>query len=166
MFENMTNLSVRLVQPKDEPFIFELFASVRDEGLAETGMAAEQVQQFLEFQYKAMHDTYASNFPNGIHQIVLRRGKEVGRIYTNETPEEIRILDVIVHPKKRSMGIGSQVMESIIAACDRKGKMLRFYVWASNEAAQRFYKRHGCQFIRDDRGYLLFEKEPSVDASE
>ncbi len=161
MFENMPNLSVRLVQPEDEPYIFELFASVRGEGLAEAGMTAEQRQQFLDFQYKAMHNTYADNYPEGIHNVILRKKKPIGRIYTNETDTEIRILDVIIHPKKRNHGFGSEIMQAMIAECDRTNKILRFYVWTNNAAGQRFYKRHGCEFIRDDGGYLLFEKQPT-----
>ena len=98
----------------------------------------------------------------GACSISAPRKKDIGRIYTNTTEDEIRILDVIIHPKWRNKGVGGQLMEAMIAETERTGKTLRFYVWTTNHDAQRFYKRHGCQMVEDMQGYLLFERPPTA----
>ena len=162
MFDSMKNLSVRLVEPEDDLLLYDLFVSVRGAEVAQANITDQQKDEFLRFQFEAMHNTYADNFPDGIHHIVIRKKKEIGRIYTNSTHEEIRILDVIIHPKWRNKRVGSQLMEAMIEESEKTGKTLRFYVWTTNSAAQRFYKRHGCEMVEDVQGYLLFERLPQT----
>lgn len=158
MFSSTGNLRVRLVEPNDEPFVFMLFCSVRGPEYAASGLSSEEQMQILHHQYRAMHSTYAERFPNGQHYIVSEGDQDIGRIYVNESADEIRLLDVIVHPNQRNRGLGSKLLKQMIKHGKRHGKTVRFYVWATNHAAQRFYKRHGFVQVRDDQSYLLFER--------
>lgn len=160
MFNSMKNLSARLIKPTDQPFLFELFTDVRGKGLENTLLSDHQKQAFLQSQFDAMHTSYAENFPSAQHHIVSRSGKDVGRIYTNISHDEIRILDMIIHAQVRGSGIGSELMRTMIYHSNDSDKVLRFYVWATNTEAQRFYHHHGCEMVRDDGGYFLFERIP------
>lgn len=161
MFSIKGVLHVRPVEATDERFVYELFCSVRGIEFEYAELSLAEKEQFLRSQFQAMHGTYAQRFPDGKHYIVVNQGEDIGRIYVNESNEEIRLLDVIIHPNQRNQGIGSQLMQQMIQHSEQTGKAIRFYVWQTNYAGQRFYERHGFKQIRNDNAYLLFELIPT-----
>lgn len=160
MFSEKGDLRVRPVKSTDMAFVYELFCSVRGPELEYTNFNAVEKARFLTSQFKAMHDSYAQRFPKGQHYIVVKQDEDVGRIYVNETDEEIRLLDVIIRPDKRNQGIGAHLLQQMIQRSNQTGKTIRFYVWHTNIAGQRFYERLGFKQVRDDDAYLLYERIP------
>ncbi|MGB1253895.1 MAG: GNAT family N-acetyltransferase [Candidatus Promineifilaceae bacterium] len=154
------DISQRVVGKADQALIYRLFCSVRGPELSHSTLTPQQQHEHLLSQFSAMHSTYQQRFPNGVHNVIVWKGKDIGRIYTNESADEIRILDVIIDPAYRNHGIGSHIMRQLTTQSDKTTKALRFYVWMSNKAAQRFYTRHGCQPVRQDGAYILFERLP------
>jgi ribosomal protein S18 acetylase RimI-like enzyme len=54
------------------------------------------------------------------------------------------LLSIMVEPALRSRGIGAQLLDALAAECrTRHIAYLDVTVDASNEGAQRFYRRHG-----------------------
>ena len=161
MFPTKGKLHVRPYTTEDKDFVYGLFCSVRAGELEYSNLDEAQKKQFLDHQFKAMHHTYGTRFPQGEHLIVVRRNKDVGRIYINENDDEIRLLDIIIAPEQRNKGIGADLLKMMMQRSNQINKVIRFYVWHSNFDAQRFYSRLGFVQVRDDNSYLLFERVPN-----
>ena len=59
-------------------------------------------------------------------------------------PPPAELLSIMVEPSQRSQGIGAQLLAALVGAChERAIPLLDVTVDASNEGAQRFYRRHG-----------------------
>ncbi len=90
-----------------------------------------------------------------IGEILLAKQSEqvigmVNMLYTISTAlgEPVALLeDMVVAPAQRGAGTGSQLLQAAIAHARQRGcKRLTLLTDTNNEAAQRFYARHG--FIR------------------
>ena len=59
-------------------------------------------------------------------------------------PPPAELLSIMVEPMARSQGIGAQLLDALVTACQARSIfLLDVTVDASNEGAQRFYMRHG-----------------------
>jgi ribosomal protein S18 acetylase RimI-like enzyme len=59
-------------------------------------------------------------------------------------PPPAELLSIMVEPHRRSQGTGTLLLTALVAACrERAIPLLDVTVDASNEGAQRFYKRYG-----------------------
>lgn len=126
MFNPTASLSVRPVQPEDDLLVYALFCTVRGPELEYTHLSHDQKETHLRSQFEAMHRSYAERFPNGEHNIIVHHGEDIGRVYTNITEDEIRLLDIIICLKQRSQGLDSQLIQQMIDHSDATGKAIRF----------------------------------------
>jgi [ribosomal protein S18]-alanine N-acetyltransferase len=68
----------------------------------------------------------------------------LGYICSWLTPDECHILNLAVHPSFRRMGLASQLMETLIETCRKRGVMDYFLeVRISNEEAIALYRKLG-----------------------
>ncbi|MGA2868829.1 MAG: hypothetical protein ABSF34_06700 [Verrucomicrobiota bacterium] len=88
-------ITVRPEQPQDEAFLFELYASTRQEELDAWGWPPEMRSNFLTLQFKASQG-YRSAFPEAEFQIVLLDGVQAGRLVVHRTREELRVVVVVM----------------------------------------------------------------------
>lgn len=74
----------------------------------------------------------------------------VNLLYTVSTAlgDRVALLeDMVVSPEARCIGVGSQLLEQAIRYADLNGcKRITLLTDSDNEAAQRFYQRHGFGF--------------------
>src|SRR5260370_41515526 len=94
-------LTLRPVVPEDGPFLYEVYASTRQEELAVLSWSAEQKEAFLRMQYEAQRRFYWESFPAADFLVVLREGRPAGRLYADRRPDEIRLLDLPLLPEHR-----------------------------------------------------------------
>ncbi len=117
-----------------------------------------QKEQFLRTQFNAQTNQYWETYPQSQYDIIEADGVAVGRIWTNQSDTELRILDITIAPHHRDKGIGSHIMRDLIAIGEAAALSIRFYVWQDNEPAQRFYQRHHFRAVRQDGAYILMER--------
>ena len=114
------NLALRPEQPGDEPFLFDLYASTRQEELDATGWDAGMRTAFLKMQFAAMQRGYHATFAGAEFSVILKAGQPVGRVIIHRTATEFRIVDMALLPEHRNSGVGtvlvSQVMEEAARA--------------------------------------------------
>ena len=67
-----------------------------------------------------------------------------------------------VKPGWTGKGIGARLLEVIIAEAARVTPVLRLYTFARNDAARRFYERHGFVLTAESDGSGNEEREPDV----
>ena len=152
--------STRPVVPEDYEFLYDLYKSMRAPEMGLVDWDENQKEQFLQMQFQAQQTHYQTTFPNADHQIILLDGRSIGRIYVDRTPDEIRLLDIILLPAYRNLGIGNTFLQQLQNEAANKNVPIRFYVWQFNLDAQRFYHRLGFQTVSEAGAYIQMEWNP------
>ena len=152
-------IRLRPERPEDEPFLFAVYASTREEELNLTGWDAATRAAFLDLQFKAMRQGYRSMFPQGEFTIILLAGQPVGRQVVNCTGTEIRLVDVALLPAYRGRGIGTILLRQLLGAAARLNKPLRLRVLKTSRPA-RLYERVGFCRVGEEGLYDRMEWKP------
>jgi ribosomal protein S18 acetylase RimI-like enzyme len=135
------SITRRPVTAEDDPFLFQVYASTREEELA--GWDDLQKGIFLQLQYKLQKADYEKKFPDASHNIILLDGVAIGRLYVNRTnPDEIRGVDIAILPEYRSSGVGFQLIRELLDEATAANKPFRISVTKFNRAI-RLYERMG-----------------------
>jgi ribosomal protein S18 acetylase RimI-like enzyme len=134
-------LSLRPVAPEDDAFLFELYASTRQD-IASLGLPAAQRDVLLRVQWMAQRQSYVARFPSSEHQLVLVEGRPAGRLWVARGPEELRVVDVSLLPAHRGSGLGTTLLRTLQEEASVAGKPLRLSV-ARDNPARRLYARLG-----------------------
>jgi ribosomal protein S18 acetylase RimI-like enzyme len=155
-------IKVRPEQPQDEAFLFELYASTRQEELDAWGWPSEMRSAFLALQFKASQGHHHA-FPDAEFKIVLLDGVNAGRLIINRTREELRVVDISLLPQFRNSGLGSALLQRIFGEAAASKKPLRLKVLRRNRAA-RLYQRLGFVKTSDSEMYLEMEWRAPADS--
>ena len=148
-------VKLRPVTPEDEDFLYRVYAGSRED-ITQLGWDDEQKEKFLRLQFKAQHKQYKAQFCDADFQIILEDEKPVGRLYINQTEEEIRIVDIALLPKFRGKGMGSSLIKQVLAEGKQKRLPVRIHVQQFNPAFQ-LYEKLGFQTVDEDGVYFLME---------
>ena len=159
------DISLRDADKADRPFLLELYASTREAEIAMVPWTEEQKRAFLEMQFSAQLTSYAENHPGASHQVILLAGKPAGRIYLDSGEREIDILDITVATAHRNMGIGSQVLDKVLAEADRTGKTAGIFVEVFNPS-RRLLERMGFRVANQDGFLLRLERQPRTETAD
>jgi ribosomal protein S18 acetylase RimI-like enzyme len=135
-------ISLRSEHSGDEPFLYTLYASTREEELLLAGWDERTRIQFLQMQFAAQRSAYGGMFPEAQFDIVFSDGAAAGRIVVNRARHEIRVVDFIIAPEERNRGIGTALLQRLVAESAAAQKPLRLQVARGNRALA-FYHRNG-----------------------
>ncbi len=146
----MTSISIRPIQPEDNPFVEILIKSVFDElNLPKTGTAYEDVS------LKTMFENY--NIENSIYFVIQKERKIIGGagIATLENADDsiCELQKMYFFPEARGLGLGSQLM----TLCLEKAKTFGFkscYLETLPEmkVAQILYLKSGFSYLTEPLG--------------
>lgn len=152
----IATISLRPVEPADEPFLIELYADTRAEEMALVPWSEEQKSAFVLHQFKAQQQHYQKIYPGASHDIIRSDDRKVGRLYVARLDKEIRIVDLTVLPTDRNSGIGTHLLRRLIEEAGQAAKPLRIYVEGFNPSI-RLFERLG--FVRtEEQGiHMLME---------
>lgn len=154
-------ISLRPTTLEDNEFLYRVYASTRQEELAQVDWDAAQKEAFLRMQFGAQAKFYAENYDGAQFQIVLFNDTPVGRMYVARWGKEIRIMDIALLPEYRGRGIGSTLLREILAEGQARGLPVTIHVERFNPA-QRLYDRLGFRVAEDKGVYYLLEWTPRV----
>jgi ribosomal protein S18 acetylase RimI-like enzyme len=143
---------LRPEQPDDEAFLLELYASTRQEELDMTQWDTATRQAFVNMQFRAMRQGYASMFPLGQFSIVLLQEQAIGRIVIHRDEHTIRLVDMALVPKARCRGIGTFLVQTLQAEARQSRKPIQLHVLKGNRAAG-LYERLGFHRTNDNGVY-------------
>jgi ribosomal protein S18 acetylase RimI-like enzyme len=150
-------ITLRLVGPADEEFLFQLYASTRADKLAPLGWSPAQQTTFLRQQFDAQRRDYQARFPAAGHQLILVADRPAGRIWVARADAEIRLVDLALLPAAQGGGVGTQLLRSLIDEATQTSRPLRLSVLKNNHRAARLYERLGFAVIGDTPTYLQME---------
>jgi ribosomal protein S18 acetylase RimI-like enzyme len=157
------DLALRPIRDEDAAFLYRLYASTRTDEMALLDWADARKEAFLRMQFEAQHRDYLARFREARFDIVERSGERIGRLYVDERPDEIRIIDIALLPEHRNAGLGSRLLGDVLERARVQEKPVRIHVEKLNPA-QRLYKRLGFVPISDAGVYQLMEWSPSAAA--
>lgn len=149
-------LSKRAVSTDDQPFLFELYCSVR-EGEGFGGLDTPQLTALLKMQFDARERAYQYRFPDCDHQIILLDDKPIGRMFVHRNDHEIRLTDIALLPEYRGQGIGAILINELLKESDLENKSVILQVEMQNPAI-RLYSRLGFEKQSDDGAYQMMER--------
>lgn len=132
------SITLRPVMPEDEVFLFEVYCSDRLDELVSLNWPADQRQDFLAKQYAAQQRFFKTDYPQANELVILRAGDRVGRIVVDRGEREIRMVDLALLPEHRNAGIGTHLVNELLAEAKRLGRAFRLQVMRSSPAVELF----------------------------
>ncbi len=154
-------ITFRPIQPEDEAFLYELYASTREREMAQVDWSTDQKEAFLRMQFRAQHEFYQEQFPDARFDILEMVGRPVGRLYVHHRKDEIRLIDIALLPGHRGAGLGTRLMKELLDEAGEAGKPLRIHVEQFNPAL-RLYQRLGFSKIEEQGVHWLMEWSPGA----
>jgi len=149
-------ITLRTIEPSDEAFLYDVYASTRMEELALVEWTEVQKAEFLRMQFAAQQHHYTEHYSDTTFQIILAAARPAGRLYVARWPEELRIMDIALLPEYRNAGIGTALLQALLVEAAAAGKCVSIHVERFNPAL-RLYERLGFAPIADRGVYLLLE---------
>ncbi|MGN6258720.1 MAG: GNAT family N-acetyltransferase [Solirubrobacterales bacterium] len=154
-------VTLRPAADEDRPFLLRVYASNREPELEASGLPREQWGAFVEHQFAAQSQAYAS-YRGTSFEVVLVDGAPAGRLIVARWPEELRIVDIALLPEHRGRGIGATLLRPLLEEADERGVKASIHVERFNPA-QRLYARLGFRPVAETGVYLLLERPPRPD---
>jgi ribosomal protein S18 acetylase RimI-like enzyme len=160
--ETSAVVTLRPIRDEDRDFLRRLYASTREEELAEvTDWSAEQKDAFLTQQFEAQHHHYQTYYTEASFDLVLEHGDPIGRLYVSRWEREIRVVDVALVAEARGRGIGTALLHELFAEAERTGRTVSIHVERFNPAL-RLYRRLGFRELEENGPYFLMEWRPGL----
>jgi ribosomal protein S18 acetylase RimI-like enzyme len=151
-----SGITLRPVGSSDRDFLLQVYASTREEELRLVDWSADQKAAFVRMQFEAQDAYYREHYRPATFDVIELDGEPVGRLYVARWEDEIRIIDIALLPDHRGRGIGTRLLEELLAEGAETGKSVSVHVELNNPA-RRLYERLG--FVpAGERGlYVLME---------
>jgi ribosomal protein S18 acetylase RimI-like enzyme len=150
----LEGVTLRPETDADVPWLLAIYASTRADEMTLVDWADEQKQDFLRMQFEAQHRHYLSTCPGASFSLIERRGEPIGRLYLHECDGEVRIVDIALLPVARGQGVGTALLEEVLASADVQGQRVTIHVEHDNPA-RRLYERLGFREV-ESRGFHVF----------
>src|SRR4051812_4212662 len=147
MQAKLSVITVRPEETQDEKFLFELYASTRQEELDAWGWPAETRKAFLAMQFKASQARHQV-CGDAEFLIVMLEGSNAGTMIVHRTANAMHLLDIALLPQHRNQGVGSALMQRVFGEAAATQKPVRLHVLKGNRATQ-FYRRLGFEQISE-----------------
>jgi ribosomal protein S18 acetylase RimI-like enzyme len=153
------SITLREALPEDDPFLYEVYASSREQELALVPWTEEQRKAFLSMQFNAQHAHYREQYPHASYSVILGDDVPLGRLYVLRENDAIRILDITLLPEYRGNGVGSSLLGQLLEEAAQSKKPLQIYVETFNPSLQLF-QRLGFKPIAEEGINFLLEWQP------
>jgi ribosomal protein S18 acetylase RimI-like enzyme len=149
-------ITFRDIQAGDESFLLDLYASTRAQEMALVPWTDEQQRAFIKMQFAAQDADYRERFPDADYRVILQDEEAVGRMYVLRNRQGIRILDITILPRFRNAGIGTSLIQTLIAEGAETKRSVQIYVESFNPSL-RLFERLGFSVIEEDGFIRLLE---------
>lgn len=149
------------VSSEDQAFLFQVYASTRKDELSLWGWDEAMQNNFLKMQWTAQQQSYAQQFANSDHRIILLEDIPVGSVIISRSDQQIRLVDIALLPEHRNKGIGALCIQKLQDEAAFAGIPLHLSVIKTNPA-QHLYKRLGFLTVGEEGIHLRMEWQQSV----
>jgi ribosomal protein S18 acetylase RimI-like enzyme len=153
--DNTIAFQRRAATAEDEVFLFRLYAASRAD-LDAIGLPPEQKDLLVKMQFNAQRQQYSSAFPAAENTIILIDEVPVGRMLINKTASEFRLIDIVLLPQFRGLGVGTRLIQDLIHDAEAANALVILQVRKEN-VALNLYRRLGFVVNQDDGVYVSME---------
>ena len=147
---------LKLATPEDQAFLSELFNNVRSVEFAPLALPEQALTQLLAMQFRAQQSGYAAQFPQAVDRILWSGTTRIGHLLVNESPDEIRLVDIALLAPYRGQGRGGHLIQGLCVQAIKAGLPLRLSVRFGNPA-EHLYERLGFARTGGDGVYVTME---------
>lgn len=140
----------------DRVFLENLYISVRWPELEPSGWTDEAKLGFLRDQFALQDKHYATHYAEAEFLLLEKQNVPLGRLYLYRAKTDIRIVDISLLPEVRNAGIGTALLQGVIAEAVDAGQSVSIHVEKFNPA-QTLYRRLGFRVIEEKGPYWLME---------
>jgi ribosomal protein S18 acetylase RimI-like enzyme len=151
------SISLRPATADDEAFLLKLFGSTREEFRF---LNSAELEALIRMQFTLQHQQYRNRYPNGEDQLIIRHGEPIGRIFIDESQDELTLVDIALLPEYRGRGIGHILLARLLSRATAGKKPVRLHVFNSNPA-RRLYERLGFTETGRDSMYIEMQFDGS-----
>jgi ribosomal protein S18 acetylase RimI-like enzyme len=155
-------VELRPVSASDNEFLLSVYASTREDELAQAEWVEGQKEMFLRWQFDMQRREYDTRFPDADYRVIVVDQQPAGRVWVGSDEEQIRLLDIALLPEFQNRGVGTALIQKLQNEAERAGKALRHMVFVLNNNADRFYERLGFKKIEDFGAYKHMEWTRSI----
>ena len=152
-------ITFRQIKNSDILFIEKVYRSTREKELNLTNWGEEQKNAFIVMQSMAQEAEYKKKYPGALFEIILYNKQPTGRLYTQETTTEIRLIDISLLPAFRGKGIGTTILNGLIIRSEKKQIPVTLHVEPDNPAL-KLYLRSGFKHVKNNGRHLFMERMP------
>lgn len=148
-------LTLRPVEAGDGDFLYWVYASTRMDEMALVDWSDQQKEAFLRMQFQAQKTHYQAHYPKAEYQIIQRgEGLPIGRLIIDRSGDCILLMDIALLSEFRRLGIGTLIMQDLIAEAALTNRAVRLHVEVFNPA-RKLYERLG--FVKSGEQGLYHE---------
>ena len=154
-------LGLRPEAPEDDDFLLALYESTRAAEMELTNWTADQRREFLRSQFQLQRTHYRRYYTHATFDVITLDDVPIGRMYVHSGSSEIRLMEISIDPALRGRGIGTQLVQSVLAEAERLGKTVTLHVEPYNPAL-RLYQRLGFTIVEERGLNFLLERRSQV----
>lgn len=147
-------LTFREEAQADREFVDGLYASTRFSELAALAWGEAEKLVFLKQQSEAQRSHYRQHYPDAMWWLICTDTGPIGRLYIEEWPSELRIIDIALLPDFREKGLGSAILRDIMELAAKRAKAVGIHV-EKNNPAMGLYRKLGFSKTEDKGVYDL-----------
>lgn len=149
-------VELRPATAADREFLLGLYASTREQELAQVAWEEGARDAFVDHQFSAQDGHYRSNYPGATLDLIELDGERAGRLYVYRGDEDIRIMDIALAPPFRGKGIGTGLLKDLMSEARSSGRSLSIHVEMQNPA-RSLYERLGFVPVGEHGVYVLMK---------
>lgn len=136
-------IGLRLECDDDAAFQRDLYILGRWAEMAATGWPEQMIIAFLAQQSDFQQRHYRACYGHAAWGVITKDGLPGGRLYLNHGDQEIRIIDILLHPGLQGQGVGSGIIRAVFDQARALGLPVSLAVEDHNHGARRLYDRLG-----------------------
>lgn len=144
----------------DLDFLRTLYAHTREDELRRVPWPDAAKRAFLHDQFDKQHAHYLAHYPRAHWWVIEHLGEPVGRLYVEQTPGDLRVMDVSLLAAWRGRGVGTTLMRALLVRAARAGVPVTLHVEPFNPAL-RLYQRLGFEHV-ETRGIYHFMRRAAA----
>lgn len=137
-----THVSLRPAKVEDQAFLGRVYASTRADEMALVSWTDEQKGAFVQMQFDAQTEHYRLHYPKAEYLVIERDGVAIGRLIRELLDGQLILMDLTILPEYRNAGIGTTILQDLMAEAASLGLPLVLRVEFFNPVI-RLYSRLG-----------------------
>ena len=149
-------VALRPSAAQDTEFLRRVYYSTREGEMRILPWSDADKAAFLDLQFRAQKKHYEERYPDCAFQVIEIDGAAAGRLYVDRGERDINVLDIALLPEHRGRGIGTRLLEAILAEARGSGRTVSLHVEQYNPA-RRLYQRLGFRSLESNGVYERME---------